>query len=95
MLNDTAFPPTTLGRGEHGYIATIPSSKGRNCTLKRQITPAEYGGEKQFRSVEKNLKTKRVLDIFLNLNGGKWSSNVNRKVCFLMQTEMLQLMNLQ
>lgn len=91
-LNDRDFPPTILGgEDKHGYAVTVLFSTDRKRTLKRRITTVENGRGvgRAFRSVEKNL-TKRGLDTFFKSKGGKWSSNVNRKVCFPMQTETLQ-----
>lgn len=72
--NDTVFPPTALGREKNMDIVTVSSSKGRNCTLKRQITPAENGGG-TFRSVKENPDTKRVL-VFFFLNQKGWEGMV-------------------
>lgn len=92
-FNDRDFPPTLRwGEERHRHTVTNLFSIDRKRTLKRQITIVENGRGVggAFRSTEKNLDTKRGLDTFLNRKGGKWSSNVNRKVYFPMQTEMLQ-----
>lgn len=48
-------------------------------------------GRKTFRSIEKNLDKQDAWWLFKpQVQGRKWSSNVNRQVCFLMQTEPLQ-----
>ena len=92
-LKDRDFPPTILGgEDKHGYTVTVLLSTDRKRTLKRRITTVENGRGVggAFRSIEKNPDTKRGLDTFFKSKGGKWSSNVNRKVCFPMLTETLQ-----